>query len=224
MLSAAAAGLYIFGESSEGGASSEEKILTEQEWLRKIIVIPNAYRSTVVEAYRSLPHQLQIALRTREIEVTFKDGEVLGGAAASDEFGLDISVHGVYVRWPAGAESVPFPWGEIKLVDATRHEISHIALERIFRNNSSLWVELLKALRDEDADFFRKVVEGHSNASNLRSPSSIASYDSLQEYLASLIEHCGKPVRMPLPTGRARPMVEALVQGGVCDKQPTTGG
>ena len=62
MLSGAAAGLHILGKNVEGLSPSPEEIIpTEQEWLRQVTVIPDAYRSTVVEAYRSLPPQLQIA-------------------------------------------------------------------------------------------------------------------------------------------------------------------
>jgi len=216
-LGGVSAGLYAFGNIAEKTTTSaDERILTEEEWLGQVIVSPDVYRNTVVEAYRSLPTQLQIALRRKGIEVTFKDGEITGGAAASDQFGLDIDTHGAYIRWPAGEEFVSFQWGKIRLIDATRHEMAHIALERIFRNNSQVWTELIKALRDEKPEFFRKVAEGHRNADSIRSSSVIAAYESLQEYLASLIEHCGRPIRMPLPTGRARPMVEALVGGGDC--------
>lgn len=186
--------------------------------LSHITVVPVVYRHVVVEAYRSLPGRLQEALLEGRIEVTFKDGDVLGGAAATDAFGMDLDVHGVYVRWPAGAETVSFPWGEISFTDAVRHELAHVALERIFRNNSQAWVELIKALREEGPDFLKKVTAGHGDAAELYSSSPIAHYQALQEYLASLVEHCGKPVRMPLPTGRARPMVDVLVQGGVCER------
>jgi len=187
-----------------------------EELLSHVTVIPETYVSVVAEAYRSLPPRFREALMGGRIEVTFKDGAVLGAAAASDVFGLDLDVHGVYVRWPAGTETVSFPWGEIRLLDATRHELAHLALERIFRNNSQIWVELVKTLREEGPEFLEKVIRGHQGAANLYSPSFIAQYESLHEYLASLVEYCGKPVRMPLPSGRARPMVEALVMGGGC--------
>lgn len=215
-------GLVGLGASLQSGnvekpiSSIKETNLEEQEWLRHVTVFPEANRRLVIEAYESLPPQLQTVLRKRGIEVTFKEGNLLGGAAASDQFGLDISTHSVYVRWPIGAERVSFPWGEIKLVDATRHELSHVALERIFRNNSEMWVDLLKALREEGPEFLEKVAAGHKDAAYLYSNSSMAHYQALQEYLASLVEHCGKPVRVPLPSGRARPMVEALVSGGTC--------
>lgn len=117
--------------------------------LSHVTVIPETYVSVVAEAYRSLPPRLREALMGGRIEVTFKDGDVLGAAAASDAFGLDLDVHGVYIRWPAGAETVSFPWGAIRLLDATRHELAHLALERIFMKNSQIWVELVKALKED---------------------------------------------------------------------------
>lgn len=194
----------------------KEAAMDEREWFKRVTVIPETHRQVVIEAYQSLPPKLQVALRIKGIEVTFKDGEILGAAAALDQFGLDIDVHSVYVRWPAGAESVSFPWGKIRLVDATRHEIAHIALERIFSKSSKTWVDIIKAIQDEGPEFLEKVTAGHKGAASLYSPSSIAHYEALHEYLASLVEHCGKPLRVPLPSGRARPMVEALVSGGAC--------
>ncbi len=209
--------LKIVGGGLAGlGVSPSEKTSEEQKWLREISVVPDSHRQVVVEAYRSLPPRLQAVLRTKEVRVTFRDGEILGAAAASDQFGLDIETHSAYVRWPAGAESVSFPWGKLRLVDATRHELSHIALERIFSKSSKMWVDLIEALRDEGTEFLKKVTAGHADAANLYSNSSMAHYQALHEYLASLAEHCGKPVRVPLPSGRARPIVEALVSGGTC--------
>lgn len=200
--------VFVFTLSSVAPAAATE--------LSRVTVIPETYGPVVTEAYRSLPPRLREALANGRFEVVFRNGDALGAALASDAFGMELPVQSVYVRWPTGAETVSFPWGEIRLKDATRHELAHLALERIWSKNSALWVELGKALRDEGPEFLEKATLGHRGAAYLYSPSAMAQYESLHEYLASLIEHCGKPVRMPLPSGRARPMVEALVLGGDC--------
>lgn len=182
-----------------------------------LTTIPQDSYHVVVRAYKSLPPRLQKALQEgRKIDVTLKEGNVLGAAFASDNLGMPIDLQTVYVRWPAGTETIAFPWGKIRLIDATRHELAHLALERIFSQSSQVWTKLIDALQEEDNEFFKKVALGNKDATDIRSSSAMAHYQSLHEYLASLIEHCGRPVRMPLPSGRARPMVEALVNGGTC--------
>lgn len=190
---------------------------TQSPDLSRITAIPSDYYDVVVNAYRSLPPRLQKALLDHHIEATFKNGDALGAAFAAGHMGESLDTQSTYVRWPIGAETVSFPWGAIRLIDATRHELAHLALERIFGRSSEIWTQIIKAIQEEEGDdFFREVAAGHKNATNLRSSSAMASYESLHEYLASLAEHCGKPIRAPLPSGRARPMVEALMSGGTC--------
>ena len=191
--------------------------VTAQE-LSHITVIPETYRQVAIGAYLSLPEALQNVLKAGKIEIIFKDGEAFGGAIGSDVMGLELDVESVYIRWPAGVETVLFPWGEIRRIDAARHELAHLGLERVFRHDSRIWTELIKALKEEGPEFLQMVSAGHKDAKDLFSSSPMASYQSLQEYMASLIEHGGKPVRMPLPSGRARPMVESLVCNNICTK------
>ena len=187
-----------------------------------IKVSPQENRQIVIKALESLAPRLQQALQGGRVEIVFGIGDAHGVAVASDAFGMELEVQSVYVRWPAGSKTVKFPWGEMNLLHATRHELAHLALERIFIRNSSEWVGLVKALNQEGVGFLKKVAAGHRDAQGLGSPSSIAHHQALQEYLASLVEHCGKPVRMPLPSSKkTRQMVEALVRGGECDETET---
>jgi hypothetical protein len=181
-------------------------------------VTPAEYQAMTEAAYVSLPPRLRavLARRVKNVTVFIQDGDMLGAAMASD-FNYEILDNPqALVRWPAGQATVDFPWGKVTLLQAIRHELAHLGLEILFSANSALWVDIPKALREEGPEFLEAVTRGHRGAAELFSRSTIAHYSSLHEYLASLIEFCGTPVRMPLPKGRALPMVRALVSGGVC--------
>ena len=184
----------------------------------KLLDVSPSYQLAVEEALVSLPPRLRRALeRPHNIEVYLRNGEILGAAASHDNLmGIAMETPQVYVRWPKDQETVEMPWGKITLAHAIRHELAHLGLELIFSADSSIWDEMVKSLREEGPDFLRRATWGHQGAEFLYSRSAIAHYESLQEYLASLIEFCGQEVRMPLPQGRARKSVQELVLGGDC--------